>query len=288
MRHTQFRFVGAKGFSIYRQCWAPAESRGAVVLCHGLGEHSGRYRHVAEALVAEGLTVHAMDHRGHGQSDGKPAMVDRFANAVADIDQVVDIAGAEAAAKPVFLLGHSMGGALALQYTLGHQDKLAGLVLSGPAVALDGAPPMIGPISKLLSRFTPGLGLFPVDPSLVSRDPQAISDYASDPLNAHGKVPARTLGEIVRFAEKLPKRLAGIHLPMFVMHGSEDKLAGVAGSEMIINGVRSRDKSLKVYPGLYHEIFNELPDERRQVIADLCQWIGSRIPAVEAGEVGAA
>lgn len=277
MKKQEGQFAGAKGVTIFRRTWLPAKVKAVVVIVHGLGEHSGRYGHVADTLVADGCAVYAMDHRGHGRSGGGPtAYVDRFANVVSDIDQVVEVARREQPRKPVFLLGHSMGGALALSYTLKHAAKLSGLILSGPAVALDGAPPMMKPIGKILSTFAPRMGLFAIDPAKVSRDPAVVADYAQDALNAHGKVPARTLGEIVRFVEWLPLALSVLKLPLLVQHGSEDQLAGVAGSRMVVDKIGSTDKTLKVYDGLYHEIYNELPADRAQVLADLTAWIGER------------
>jgi alpha-beta hydrolase superfamily lysophospholipase len=169
-----------------------------------------------------------------------------------------------------------MGGALSLSYALKYGERLSGLALSGPAVALDGAPPLMRPISKLLSRLAPRMGTFPIDPKLVSRDAGMVAAYAADPLNAHSKVPARTLGEIVSFTEWLPAALPAIQMPLLVMHGGEDKLAGVSGSRMVVERVGSRDKSLKVYEGLYHEIFNELPEDRQRVLGDLSAWITAR------------
>ncbi|HKY93100.1 MAG TPA: lysophospholipase [Nevskiaceae bacterium] len=279
MKQQEGRFEGKKGVTIYRRTWLPAKVQAIVVLVHGLGEHSGRYAHVAQALVDAGCAVYAMDHRGHGQSGGPRALVDRFANVVADIDHVVELARREQPRKPVFLLGHSMGGALSLSYAFKHGDKLSGLILSGPAVALDGAPPAMKPISKLLSAFAPRLGLFGIEPSKVSRDPSVVAGYAQDPLNAHGKVPARTLGEIVRFVEWLPLALPMLKLPLLVQHGEQDLLAGVAGSQMVVERAGSTDKTLKVYDGLYHEIYNELPKDRARVLADLAAWIEKRIGA---------
>ncbi|MDB5974201.1 MAG: alpha/beta hydrolase [Nevskia sp.] len=281
MKHTQGCFEGRNKTRIYWQQWIPEKIQAVVVIAHGLGEHSGRYEHVAKSLVDSGYAVYAMDHRGHGNSGGPRAFVDRFSNAVDDINAIVDIVEEEqrprAKKRPIFLLGHSMGGALSLSYTIKFGERLSGLLLSGPAVALDGAPPLIGPISKVLSLIAPKLGLFPIDPRLVSRDPEMVAAYERDPLNAHGKVPARTLGEIVKFVEVLPALLPVIQLPLLVMHGGEDKLAGVAGSRMVMNRVSSQDKTLNVYDGLYHEIFNELPDARAQVIGDMTAWLKSRV-----------
>lgn len=277
MKHKEGRFKGRKDVEIFWQSWLPPRPGAVVVIVHGLGEHSGRYRHVAEALVKADCAVYAMDHRGHGKSAGPRALVDRFAYVVEDIDRVVEMARREQPRKPVFLLGHSMGGALSLSYTLKNPGKLKALILSGPAVALDGAPPLMKPMSKLLSMLAPRLGMFAIDPGLVSRDAEVVADYAKDPLNAHGKVPARTLGEIVNFVEFLPAGLPLIELPLLVMHGGQDKLAGVAGSRMVVDRATSKDKTLKVYEGLYHEIFNELPTDRALVLKDLTDWIGAHM-----------
>lgn len=278
MQHRDGYFPGRKNLSIYRQTWLPdGVIRAAVVIVHGLGEHSARYRQVAEHLVQAGCAVYALDHRGHGKSEGSRAVIDRFANAVHDIDQVVELARREQRGKPVFMLGHSMGGALALSYTLQHAAKLKGLILSGPAVAIDGAPPYLRHLSKFLSVIAPWAGLFAIPPSTVSRDESVVSDYASDPLNHHGKVPARTLAEIVTFVEWLPAAAPGIKLPLLIQHGSKDVLAGLAGSEMLMRTVSSKDKTLKVYDGLFHEIYNELPEDRARVLADLQVWIEAHV-----------
>ena len=281
IKHTEGTLDGVGKISIFRQSWIPKDPRAVVVIAHGLGEHSGRYAHVAEFLCAHGCAVYALDHRGHGRSGGPRAFVDRFANAVADIDQLVDLARREqrtlALKRPLFLLGHSMGGALSLSYALKFQGKLDGLILSGPAVALDGAPPYLGPLAKFLSAVAPKLGLFAVRPDLVSRDPAAVADYGADPLNCHGKVPARTLGEIIKLVEWLPAALSILTLPLLLLHGGEDKLAGVSGSEMVFARIGSTDKTLNVFPGLYHEIFNEFPDDRAKVLADLGAWFDARL-----------
>lgn len=277
MKRQEGHISGVKGLNIFWQSWVPESPKGLVVLVHGLGEHSGRYQQVAQALNDIGCAVYAMDHRGHGKSDGRRALVDRMSHAVADIDQVMDLAKAAHPGLKTFLLGHSMGGALSLSYAIRKPSKLDALVLSGPAVALEAAPPLIGPISKFLGIFLPALGMFAIDPSLVSRDKSVVDDYTNDPLNAHSKVPARTLSEIVKFVELLPVLLSAINLPLLIMHGEQDKLAGVAGSKMVADRVSSKDKELIIYKGLYHEIFNELPDDRALVFKDLTNWIQKRL-----------
>ena len=279
MKHQEGFINGQKGLSIYWQEWLPTTGKAvaSVVIAHGLGEHGGRYRRVAEYLAKHGYATYAIDHRGHGKSGGPRALVDRFDHAVADLDQLIDLVRKKRRNTPLFLLGHSMGGGLSLAYALAHQDKLNGLLLSGPAVVLDGASTAMIVVSKILSLFAPSLGVYGVDPSAVSRDPAEAAAYDKDPLNFHGKVPARTLGEIVRFVEALPAQLPRITLPILLMHGTADKLAGMSGSKMVHSTVRSKDKTLKLYDGLYHEIFNEFPADRARVFADMSTWLDAHI-----------
>ncbi len=274
MKHLQGEFSGQKQLSIHFQGWLPEQAVKAVVLVvHGLGEHGGRYAHVAERLVAEGCAVYAIDHRGHGRSGGPRGFVDRFANMVADLDQLVVKLANEFRGRPLFMLGHSMGGAVSLSYAIKHQQKLSALILSGPAVVLAGAPAWMKPVVELLSAIAPKLGVFAVDPSLVSRDPAAVADYAADPLNFHGKVPARTLAELVGFVGWLPAVLPEIKLPLLIQHGADDRLASPAGGELVFESVSSKDKTFHRYDGLYHEIYNELPADRARVLDDLAMWI---------------
>jgi acylglycerol lipase len=280
MRHEQNHYLGRKNTRIHFQSWMPKQAaRASVVIAHGLGEHSGRYAHVARRLVAGGCAVYALDHRGHGQSEGPRALIETFDHAVDDIDQLVDRAHRQRPGRPLFLLGHSMGGALSLSHALRHADKLAGLMLSGPAVALDGAPPLLKPISKWLSAVAPRLGLFSIDPRRVTRDRYAMADYSADPLNCHGKVPVATLAALVRFVEWLPTVLPMLKLPLLLMHGAQDQLAGVAGSRRVFEQVSSKDKTLKVYEGLQHEVFNELPADRERVLDDMATWLHPRLAA---------
>jgi acylglycerol lipase len=266
------RFTGAAGVEIFWHAWLPiGEPRAVVVLAHGAGEHLGRYEHVASRLVSEEYAVYALDHRGHGRSDGPRALIDRVGNAVADIDQVVSRADSEHPDVPLFLLGHSMGGCFAVRYAIDHQDRLHGLVLSGPLAALDAAPAPVRLIARGLSAVAPRLGVFAVDPSLVSRDPEVVKAYEEDPLVHHGKLPVRTVAELATAVESFPGNVGVITVPTLIMYGTEDKLAPPAGSVMLSERISSSDKTTIPYEGLYHEIFNE--PEQQQVMDDMCAWL---------------
>src|SRR5437763_8767172 len=186
--HVESSLTGVGGLKIYWQAWLPEDQiRALVVIAHGASEHSNRYSHVAERLVSDGYGVYAIEHRGHGRSDGPRAVIDRVDNAVADLDALIVSAAGEHPGTPMVLLGHSMGGALAISYAIRHQDRLTGLILSGPLAALEAAPPQQRIAARLLSAIVPKLPLVATDATHVSRDPAVVEEYTSDPLVYHGK-----------------------------------------------------------------------------------------------------
>jgi acylglycerol lipase len=274
MRHEHGRLGSADATRLFWQAWHPEEAtKPPVVIVHGAGEHGGRYAYVAERLVDEGHAVLALDHRGHGRSDGSRAQIDRMATLVADLRLFVARVHDADGRRP-FLVGHSLGGAVALNYAIEHPDTIEGLVVSGPAVATEAVPAPLKAITAALSKLAPNLPAYQIDAELISRDPEVIRDYRSDPLNWTGKLPARTLGEIMRSMDAMQEQVAYLTVPLLLMHGSEDGLCPVAGSRMVHAGAASRDKTLKVYEGLFHEIFNE--PERAQVVDDLAAWLAQR------------
>jgi acylglycerol lipase len=277
-RQRQSSFAGAGGVEIYWRAWLPdADPGGAVVLSHGAGEHSGRYAHVAARLTDEGYAAYALDHRGHGRSQGPRALIDRIDHAVADLDRLVALSASEHAGAPVFLLGHSMGATISLRYAIRHQQRLAGLILTGALAALDLPPAPVQAAARALSAVAPRVPMFGIDSSLVSRDPAVIDDYDHDPLVHHGKFPVRTAVEIADAVESFPEAVGAIGIPTLIMYGTEDRLCPAVGSVMLSERIGSTDKTLTYYTGLYHEILNE--PERDQVLGDLCSWVAARVAA---------
>jgi alpha-beta hydrolase superfamily lysophospholipase len=272
--HREGTFTGVGGLSIFWQAWLPPDPcRGVVVIAHGAGEHSGRYLHVADRLVREGYAVYALDHRGHGRSAGPRALVDRMDNLVADLDTLVVQAAQEHPDLPVFLLGHSMGGTVSLCYALRHQDRLDALALSGPLAAIDEPSPVVKIVAKTLSALAPRLPAIGVDPSLVSRDPAVVKAYEDDPLVHHRKLPVRTAAELAAAVESFPARVPEITVPTLILYGDADQICLTEGSIMLGRRIGATDRTIKSYPGLYHEILNE--PEQDQVMDDLCAWLGS-------------
>jgi alpha-beta hydrolase superfamily lysophospholipase len=268
--------AGAAGTEIYWQSWVPdGEPRASLVIAHGFGEHSARYAHVGEKLAGGGYAVYALDHRGHGRSQGKRAMLEQWDRVLEDVGTLIGTARERHPEAPVFLLGHSLGGAVALSFALRHQDQLAGLALSGAVSAMEVASPALRVASKVLSRVAPGLGVYKVDSALVSRDAEVVRAYDADPLVHHGKMPARTAGELTAAVDAFEAALPGLRIPLLLMHGGDDAIVPPSGTEMVAERAGSDDKTLKLYPGLYHEILNE--PEQDEVIRDLLDWLNAHV-----------
>jgi alpha-beta hydrolase superfamily lysophospholipase len=256
-----------------------------VVLVHGYAEHSGRYAHVADALVRAGWATFAFDQRGHGRSEGRRAVTDGLDLLLADVDRVVDDATSALGGQKPVLLGHSMGGGIAAAYALrgtpeggAGQNKLTALVLSAPALDVGSAIP--GPqrlAAQAISAVAPAAGVTRLPASAVSRDPAVVEAYERDPLVHHGKVPARTAREMLRASDLVAAGASELRVPLLILHGSADQLVPVGASRSLARDAGSPDKTLKVYDGLYHEVFNE--PEQDKVLADLVGWMDEHRPA---------
>jgi len=282
-RHEEGCFTGVGGLEIFWQSWAPAAgSRAIVLIAHGAAEHSGRYAWVAERLVAHGYAVYAIDHRGHGRSQGPRAYIDRLDHAVADLHALSDFARNRHPGVPELLLGHSMGGLIALAYACRHQDELTGLVLSAPLAVLE-AKPVTRVASRVLSRIAPRLRVYKIDSTTVSRDPEVVRAYDEDPLNFRGALPARTVGELAATVGDLPERIRSLRLPILTLYGTGDRLVDTRSSAFVESGCSSDDCTVQRYDGLYHEIPNE--PEREQVLDDVADWIEQRVPVGDAPTV---
>lgn len=276
-------FLGVRARKIVWRSWSPAGDQpvqGVVTIAHGYGEHSGRYEYVASRLTTEGYAVYAPDHNGHGRSAGRRGKVSLPA-AVADLDQlIVTVAKGRHPDTPQFLLGHSMGGAIALRYAIAHQNRLDGLVVSAPLAAVNGSPALLT-LGKVLGLLLPGAPASKVDPRLVSRDQAVVKAYIDDPLNHHGPVPAGVAREFILSAESLPQDVRRITLPTLLMWGTADRLCPPRGAEMVAANIGAEDLTVKQYPGLFHEILNE--PERDQVLDEIVGWLASHRAARVSG-----
>jgi alpha-beta hydrolase superfamily lysophospholipase len=274
---TERTFDGVGGVRIVYDVWTPdITPRAVVVLSHGLGEHARRYDHVAQRFGEDALVTYALDHRGHGRSGGKRVLVKDITEYTGDFDTLVGIATKEHPGRRRVVLGHSMGGGIVFAYGVERPDNYELMVLSGPAVAAQAAvSPPLALVAKTLGAIAPGLPVQELDASAISRDPAVVNAYNSDPLVHHGKVPAGIARALLLVGETMPQRAPALTAPLLVVHGSEDRLIAVDGSRRLVEAVGSSDVELKVYPGLYHEVFNE--PERYQVLDDVVSWINARL-----------
>ncbi len=270
-------FDGVGGVRIVYDVWTPDTApRGVVVLSHGFGEHARRYDHVAQRFGESGLITYALDHRGHGRSDGKRVYLRDLSEYTGDFHTLVGIAAKDHPGLKRVVLGHSMGGGIVFAYGVEHPDDYTAMVLSGPAVdAQDGLSPVKVLVAKALGTIMPGLPVEELPTDAVSRDPAVVAAYNADPLVHHGKLPAGIGKALLSVGETMPRRAAALTAPLLVIHGEQDKLIPVAGSHHLMECVASEDAHLKVYPELYHEVFNE--PERAVVLDDVASWIEAKL-----------
>lgn len=229
---------------------------------------------VVNHFVPLGYAVYGLDHLGHGKSDGTRVYVDRLSDYTEPLKTYFDMITGWHPGKPVFLLGHSMGGLIASYYLLDHQDDFKGAVISAPAVKVsDSISPVTIFMGKLLSNITPKAGLLALDASGVSSDPQVVSAYVNDPLVYTGKTTARLAAEMLGGMQRVTAEAGNIRLPVLVVQGSADKLVDPEGAKMLYEKASSSDKTLKIYDGFYHEVFNE--PGRAQVLKDVEDWLAA-------------
>jgi alpha-beta hydrolase superfamily lysophospholipase len=285
MTHREGQFAGHGGLRLFWQAWHPeGEARAIVLVAHGYAEHGGRYANLVERLVPRGIAVYALDQRGHGRSEGPRGHVGRFSEFVADLHAFRVRIEEEERGKPLFLLGHSMGGLVAVRYLLTHASGIDGAILSSPALGIENEPSKILQwIARALSWIAPRTSFQGnVDPQFLSHDQSVGRAYAADPL-VHRRATARFFTEFKWAMRNAEERAAEIRLPILILQAGDDRLVRAAATEAFAAEVGSEDKELHVYPGLYHEIFNETDNER--VFADLEHWLESRLmaPSVATG-----
>jgi alpha-beta hydrolase superfamily lysophospholipase len=256
---------GSEG-TISVRVWDNPDAERVVVLSHGYGEHIGRYEHVASALVARGAAVYGPDHLGHGRSDGDPVLVTDFERVVDDLHRVVELARERHPGLPVVLVGHSMGGLIAVRYAQRHRDDLTGLVLSGPAVGLS--------VVIVDWLAAPELPDDPIDVAVLSRDLSVGEDYANDPLVWHGGWKRPTLEAFVAADTAIAAGGGFGDLPTLYAHGEADELVPMAVARPVVEGLAGSDFTERIVPGARHEIFNETDrDETIGAVADFAERV---------------
>lgn len=277
MKHLETSYKTHDGLKLYLQAWMPELPKAALLLVHGLGEHSSRYLHLVERLTGIGVSVFTFDGRGHGKSaKGKPdAYFGSSEDYLKDIDALFGKVKSYAPGLPVFIYGHSMGGGMVAAYALKYQPGAAGVILSSPAIMEDeGTPRFLKAIAGLVSNYLPRLKALKLDAAKISRIPEEVSSYLNDPLIYTDPVPARTGYELLQIMKYIQENAAKFTLPFLLIHGSADELTNPKGSELLFEKAISSDKTLRIFPGGYHELINDL--DRDEVIKLIVSWLEDR------------
>jgi len=273
--HFEFIIKTKDRLKLHGQGWEPdAETKAAVCLVHGLGEHSGRYGHVGEAFNRAGYALVACDLRGHGRSNGPRGHAPNYSALMSDIAGLLDTAAIRYAACPRFLYGHSLGGNLVLHYALRQRPDLAGIIATAPLFRTASKPPawklaMLRAIYRVRPSLATPNGL---EMNALSRDEKVVQAYRNDPL-AHDRVSARLALDMLGNGQWNLEHAAEFALPLLLMHGDADRITSAQASCEFAASAKDWC-TLKIWEGLYHELHNE--PERNHVLDYMLGWLDHR------------
>lgn len=277
MKHEELNWRAADGQQLYAQAWRPdGEARAVVCLVHGLGEHSGRYAHVGQALCDAGYALLACDLRGHGKTPGPRGHVPSLDAGMDDITLLLDEGARRFAGLPRFLYGHSLGATLALNYALRRKPQIAGVIATGPVLK------MLQPVAagklltgKFLARALPVFRMGnDLDRTGLSRDPEVVRRYVEDPL-VHDRVSARLGIDLIESGEWALEHAAEFALPLLLMHGTADRITWAECSRQFASKVKG-DCTFRLWQGFYHELHNE--PEQKEVLDFVIGWLQAHTP----------
>jgi alpha-beta hydrolase superfamily lysophospholipase len=264
----------ADGLQLFWKAWTVPHPAGIVIIAHGVGEHCGRYCHLTASLANKNISVYALDHRGHGRSEGRRGHVMRFTEYTEDLKLLFDRVKIENPVLPVILLGHSMGGVIAFKYVLTYPGDVHALVLSSagliPAVPI---PLWKKTTAIALSRWAPAFTMSTgLDVNLLSHDQSIIQACLNDPL-VHDRASGRWYTEFTKAGQDCLKHAEELILPLLIIHGREDRIVDCRGSEEVMERASSSDKTLYIFDGLKHETMNEQEPDRARVLGIVSRWI---------------
>jgi alpha-beta hydrolase superfamily lysophospholipase len=277
VKHTIGIFRGALGLELSYQAWRfEREVKAVLAISHGHGEHVGRYGNVVKALVPRGFAVYGFDHRGHGRSRGWRGHINSLNEYREDVRLFLQLIEHEEPGRPIFLMGHSMGALVVLDYLIHCSGGLSGAVISGaPIVPVGVAKPYLVYLSRALSKIWPRFPLrLALDTSALSRDAAVVRAYLADPL-VHGRFTARWGTESLAAVERVKANAAAGKAPILFIHGGADRLNSPEGIERFFEVMTVADKSLRIYPDMYHELHNDIGSE--EVVTDVAEWLERRV-----------
>lgn len=267
-------FVGLDNTKIYYHSWKAQRPRGIVVIAHGLGEHGTRYSNLLACMQDDDISFYALDHRGHGRSEGKKGHVNTFADYTEDLRVFFRLIKTETPDLPIILLGHSMGGVIACQYALNEPEDIDALILSSAGmIPAFKVPAWKKGMAVLLSNIKPGLSMSSgLNSNDLSHDKTVVDAYVKDPL-VHDRVSSRWFVEFTKAGEDCLRRAAELTMPLLIIHGADDKIVNPQGSQQMMDRASSPDKQLYLFDGLYHETMNECSPEKEKVLNTIRTWI---------------
>jgi len=266
------------GMILFQECWSGAElAKGAIVLVHGYGEHSGRYKWFARQLVLGGYSVHAFDQRSHGKSEGLRAFIPNYNLLLDDLESCVALI--DVPPERIYLFGQGTGAGIVLNYSAERECRLGGVILSGPIFNHPRPSTFtIRFLGRLAALAFPRMRtldyLYRWNPQALSRRQYAVDQYLSDPFVYHGKIFNRTGWELHQAVERGRRNIGNLTHPLLILHGGADHLADPGGSREFHKRSPARYKSLKIYPDAYHDLLQD--NCREQVVKDVLAWMNKR------------
>ncbi len=276
MKHIEGNFKGVRDTNIFYEGWLPEGNvKATLLIVHGVGEYCGRYTNVINHFVPLGYAVYGLDHIGHGKSGGQRELIKQFEDFTEPLALYYQMVKEWQPGKPIFIYGHSLGALITLFYLLDHSADFKGAIISAPPVKVpDNISPLTVTVGKVLATIAPRTGILGLDTSSLSHDQEVVTAYNNDPLVFHGKITASISAGMLRAMLRVNEEASKITLPLFILQGSADRIVDPTGAKLLFDKVGSKDKTIKIYDNLFHEVHNE--PERITMFDDLQAWLSAR------------
>lgn len=276
MEHTEGTCNGSGNLDLFYQRWRPEGSaRAALAIVHGFGEHGSRYPNVINHLVPRGYAIYALDHRGHGRSPGQRGHVNAWREYREDVRAFIQLVARHESPRSIFLWGHSLGGLIVLEYALHYPDGLRGVIASAPLLGQAGVSPILIALARILSRVAPKFSLSTgLDATTLSRDPDVVKAYTSDPL-VHSLATPRLSTEITAAQTWTLAHAGEWRVPLLLFFGTADRLVPPENTRRFFDAIAFPDKHKIEYEGAYHETHNDII--HAQVMADVERWLEAHL-----------
>ncbi len=285
MQQGEGTFQGAGGLNLYYQSWhPPGRVRGVLAIVHGLGGHSGIFGRIVDYLIAKDYAVYGFDLRGHGRSPGQRAYINAWSEYREDLTAFLRFIELQEPDCPHFLLGHSLGAVIVLDYLLRSTEgspeavsprKLRGVIVTAPALGRVGVPAWRLTLGWILSRLCPRFSLDTgIDLAVISREPAILDAYDRDPL-MHRRGTARLATEFFTTLAWIKAHLANLQVPILILQGGADRVTFPESTRRFFEQINFADKELREYPESYHEIYNDL--DYQLMLIDLGNWLERKL-----------